>query len=176
MPLGATSRKSPVNRLGATPYARANARENASVEPYPASKPASVTEPARPTRHAARSSSSRRRNAAGASPKPALTSRSKWNRLRNARPASRCPSNSSSSAESTVSTNSRSRSGGTAVMPLFDQSTPRQRLTAFAVSDHRVDAGAGGPRLWPRQRREFDKPARKRLPGSLDGTAANHLG
>src|SRR6266508_4277940 len=67
MPLGATSRKSPVNRLGATPYARANARENASVEPYPASKPASVTEPARPTRHAARSSTTRRRNAAGAS-------------------------------------------------------------------------------------------------------------
>ena len=42
MPLGASTRKSPAKRLGATPYARLNARVNASSEEYPAPKAASV--------------------------------------------------------------------------------------------------------------------------------------
>src|SRR6266545_1221988 len=43
-PFGAASRKSPSNRLGETPKARANARENASDAEYPAPIAASMTD------------------------------------------------------------------------------------------------------------------------------------
>ena len=78
MPFGAASSTSPSNALGGAPYARANARENAATDPYPAPTAASDTEAA-PVRscHAARSSSRRRRSATGDSPVAAASNRSR---------------------------------------------------------------------------------------------------
>jgi hypothetical protein len=82
-PLGASRKNRCVGRRrhsrGGSPYARANARVNASCEPYPASIAMSST-PSSPllSRYAARSSSTRRRNDDGDSPVTAPTTRSKW--------------------------------------------------------------------------------------------------
>ena len=64
---------------GGTPNVRRNARENTSGEDQPSSTATAATPSPRCSRHAARSSITRRRSAAGGSPVSRLTSREKWN-------------------------------------------------------------------------------------------------
>ena len=115
IPFGAgssTSAPDCANAVGATPCARANARENAARDPYPAAS-ATCDAVAPPVRscHAERSSSSRRRRATGDSPVAAASSRSRWSREKCARSASARPSAPGSSSESsTMSISSRRRS------------------------------------------------------------------
>ena len=88
MPLGALARKSPAKQLGATPYARLNARVNASSEEVPRVEAAVVAGMFRAsagTRHArAAGGGGTRRATRPGSPRHA----SKWKRLRCARRAS----------------------------------------------------------------------------------------
>ena len=66
---------------GATPYALAKARVNASCEAYPASTATSINGADVVTmRYAARSRRIRRRNVCGGSPATEAIIRSKWNR------------------------------------------------------------------------------------------------
>src|SRR5215218_4955089 len=131
-PLGAsssTSRPDAGNPLGGTPWARANARENAASDAYPAATAAADGDaPAWRSCQAARSSSNRRRSAIGDSPVAAASRRSRWSREKLARRASAEPSAAGSSSESsTRSMRSRRRSAA-------------RRLIVFDVL---LDAGRG---------------------------------
>ena len=108
-PLGAGSRK-PTSAAcdGGTPNARRNARENTSGADHPSSSATAATPSPRCSRQAARSSITRRRNAAGGSPVSRLTSREKWNS--EAKLLRAIPATSVFALSTTESRSSRSRS------------------------------------------------------------------